>query len=72
MTCLTISRLGIAVPNLLPPRKKQRHLPNNINVRSLGNHEILGLLASSDQKCTMLVCFMGKAWLCSYSVNFGS
>lgn len=50
MTLLTISRFGNAVPNLLPPRKKQGNLLNNTDAKSLGNRQILGLLASSNQK----------------------
>ena len=50
MTLLIISRFGNDVPNLLPPRKKQGTLLNYTDAKSLGNHELLGLLASSKQK----------------------
>ena len=55
MILLLIPRFGNVVPNLLPMRKKQRNLPNNIDAKSSGGgrggmYGMLGLLASSNQK----------------------
>lgn len=36
MILLLIPRFGNVVPNLLPMRKKQRNLPNNIDAKSSG------------------------------------